>query len=69
MDLILVMLQGVALVCAILALSLPAYVFVVLVWSCARSAGGALSEAGSSALLALDRSIPRLRRAKAPAQA
>lgn len=54
MPLALLPLQALALICAGLALALPAYVFAVLIWSSARSAAADLAEAGSEGLTRLD---------------
>lgn len=47
MSLVLMTLQGLALACAGLALALPAYVFVVVLWSVTRTAAGELAQAAA----------------------
>ena len=51
MPLALLALQFAALSCAALALALPGYVFVVLVWSSLRTLGAGLAETGAAACL------------------
>jgi hypothetical protein len=49
MPVILLALQMVALVCAALALALPAYVFLVLVWSALRGSAEAFAQVAADA--------------------
>lgn len=53
MPLALLALQFAALSCAALALALPGYVFVVLVWSSLRTLGGGVADAGAACVTTL----------------
>ena len=59
MPLALLVLQFAALSCAALALALPGYVFVVLVWSSLRTMGAGLAETGAAAASVQARSYVR----------